>query len=111
MSSIGDCKFKTQMPSNVLNGGLIPYVKEFKNIFFSPQQVSKIETKLITLKNDKSLNKQMHLTSLRERHESADTCPKCGGKLVRRVAKKGRGEGKAFWGCSSYPKCRFTRPG
>ena len=35
-------------------------------------------------------------------------CPRCGGKLIRRVAKKGRNTGRAFWGCSSFPRCRFT---
>jgi len=32
-------------------------------------------------------------------------CPRCGGTLVRRNGKSG-----AFWGCSNYPKCRFTAP-
>lgn len=35
-------------------------------------------------------------------------CPKCNEKMVKRVAKKGATAGKAFWGCSSYPKCRGT---
>lgn len=33
----------------------------------------------------------------------AGTCPYCGGKLVERESKYG-----AFWGCKSYPHCRFT---
>jgi len=32
-------------------------------------------------------------------------CPRCDGKLVLR---HGRG-GKAFYGCSNYPKCKFTK--
>lgn len=31
-------------------------------------------------------------------------CPSCGGKLVKREGKYGE-----FFGCSNYPKCRFTR--
>jgi len=31
---IGDCEFKTDMPSNVLNGGLIPYIKDFRQAQF-----------------------------------------------------------------------------
>lgn len=107
---IGGCTFKTPMPSNVLNSGLIPYIKDFKNTCLSPQQVSDIEAKLMALKNDKSMNKQVHLDSLRKRQESSDTCPHCGCQLVRRMARKGPSEGKSFWGCSGYPKCRFTRP-
>jgi len=31
-------------------------------------------------------------------------CPECkAGELVER-----RGKGRAFWGCSTYPECKFT---
>lgn len=33
-------------------------------------------------------------------------CPRCGGPMVRRVAKQGANAGKPFWGCVAYPKCR-----
>lgn len=36
------------------------------------------------------------------------TCPQCGGDLVLRTAKKGSRAGKQFYGCSNYPKCRYT---
>ena len=34
-------------------------------------------------------------------------CPKCGASLVRRTAKKGNNVGEQFFGCTSFPKCRF----
>lgn len=37
---------------------------------------------------------------------SQPACPRCGGVMVRRVAKQGSNAGKAFWGCTGYPKCR-----
>jgi DNA-binding helix-hairpin-helix protein with protein kinase domain len=37
------------------------------------------------------------------------TCPKCGSKMVRRVAGRGPNAGKPFWGCSRFPVCRGTR--
>lgn len=37
-------------------------------------------------------------------------CPMCGAKMVLRTAKKGQNAGEKFWGCSSYPKCRATKP-
>jgi len=40
--------------------------------------------------------------------EETPSCPKCSGKMVKRVARKGPTAGKAFWGCSSYPNCRGT---
>ncbi|MCM1048404.1 MAG: NERD domain-containing protein [Clostridiales bacterium] len=35
-------------------------------------------------------------------------CPKCGAELVLRTAKKGKHVGEQFYGCSNYPKCRYT---
>jgi len=35
-------------------------------------------------------------------------CPKCEHEMILRTAKKGLGLGNKFWGCSAYPKCRFT---
>jgi Restriction endonuclease/Topoisomerase DNA binding C4 zinc finger len=35
-------------------------------------------------------------------------CPKCERLMVERVAGKGPNSGQRFWGCSGYPKCRFT---
>ena len=34
---------------------------------------------------------------------AADICPRCGGTLVLKSGRYGR-----FYGCSNYPKCRFT---
>jgi len=39
------------------------------------------------------------------------TCPKCGGGMVLRTARKGKRPGSRFYGCSRYPSCRGTRPG
>lgn len=36
-------------------------------------------------------------------------CPECGKPMVRRTARKGANAGSAFWGCSSFPRCRGTR--
>lgn len=40
-------------------------------------------------------------------NEIKEPCPECGGKLVKRISKKG----KKFYGCSNYPKCNFAAPG
>ena len=34
------------------------------------------------------------------------TCPKCGVRMVERVAKKGATAGQKFFGCVNYPRCR-----
>ena len=38
-------------------------------------------------------------------------CPKCGGEMVQRVAKRGAKAGKTFWGCRRYPQCYGVRDG
>jgi restriction system protein len=37
-------------------------------------------------------------------------CPKCEREMVLRTAGTGLGAGKQFWGCSGFPRCRFTMP-
>lgn len=37
-------------------------------------------------------------------------CPSCGSALVLRTAGKGPDRGSKFYGCSSFPRCRFTKP-
>lgn len=41
---------------------------------------------------------------------SAQTCPNCGGGMIRRTAKRGANAGGEFWGCQTYPACRGIRP-
>ncbi len=36
-------------------------------------------------------------------------CPRCGSTLVLRIAKKGENAGKQFYGCSSFPKCKYIQ--
>lgn len=36
-------------------------------------------------------------------------CPQCGAPLVLRTAKKGSNAGNRFYGCSTFPKCRYTK--
>ena len=41
-----------------------------------------------------------------ENEGTAPKCPECQHGMVRRTVKKGKNVGKAFWGCSQYPKCK-----
>jgi restriction system protein len=42
--------------------------------------------------------------------DSRKFCPKCEAEMVLRTATRGMGAGRQFWGCSAYPRCRFTMP-
>lgn len=35
-------------------------------------------------------------------------CPKCSSTMVVRISQNNESTKKHFWGCSSYPKCRYT---
>lgn len=37
-------------------------------------------------------------------------CPKCGVPMVVRTVKSGEHQGKQFYGCTNYPKCREMKP-
>ena len=39
---------------------------------------------------------------------SQPECPRCGATMALRTARQGANAGNAFWGCSTYPKCRGT---
>ncbi len=41
-------------------------------------------------------------------HDQTPICPKCNIPMVMRTASKGKYEGKVFWGCPNFPKCRET---
>ncbi len=47
-----------------------------------------------------------HIKELKNKHknDNNDYCPKCGGNLIKRNGKYGE-----FYGCSNYPKCKYTR--
>lgn len=37
------------------------------------------------------------------------TCPRCGSAMVQRIGRHGSKAGRAFWGCSDFPRCRGVR--
>lgn len=65
------------------------------------------------LSNSLSTDKDRHKQQVYERknNPSQDTlrCPLCNSKLVIRTSKRGDNIGSRFYGCSSFPKCRYTR--
>ena len=106
---VGDCKFKTRLPDNVINSRLGRYIKQFKDRILSPVDIDRIVRKLKKHVSESTLTTRDHVRSLRERLSSTTVCPKCGSNLVERTAKKGPNAGSKFLGCENYPKCRFTR--
>ena len=93
---IGDSVFKTDMPKKVMDKGLVSYIRSFKNLVISEEENLDISAKVGGLEKDATLNHKVHMQSLKARHESTTVCPKCGSKLVERIAKKSVDVGKHF---------------
>jgi len=71
----------------------------------------------IEIVNETGLAKLLEATGARFNAETlailCDTrkfCPKCECEMLLRTAGKGSNAGSQFWGCSAYPKCRYTMP-
>lgn len=45
----------------------------------------------------------------KETWDAAGLCLLCGGRMVRRVASRGKHKGNPFYGCSNYPRCKGIR--
>ena len=72
-------------------------------------QISQYRDELIGSTGYDAEKKKRHVEEIRSneavKRELLDSgfCPKCGGRLVERKGKYG-----SFYGCSNYPKCKFT---
>jgi len=106
----GDCEFKTPMPTNVINHGLIPYIKDRQDILFSDDDTKEIANAIKDGKLPRTwTTRRNHVESLEQRFNNRETCPKCGRKLTLRTAKSGNHQGSKFYGCTNFPNCRYTR--
>jgi restriction system protein len=111
----GDCEFKTPMPDNVRSSGYISFIKKHEAVLFPDDEVQKIVEAINMGKMPKGILKSFetrttHLESLKDRHSSTTICPKCASALILRTLKSGQKAGSQFYGCSTFPKCRYTRP-
>ena len=106
---VGDVQFKTELPSNVLRSGVSSYIEQFDKRVFSEEEVERIMALLTNVKSEINISKEEHIQSLHNRYASKTICPKCGSELVMREVKQGALKGSQFLGCSSFPRCRYTK--
>lgn len=123
----GEAKFKTRMPLNVIySNKLKKYIQAFTKECFTHTEISNLVTQLnegklaSNIRNNR--NHVNHVKSIQmakvisETEKSTqnfsgvkDVCPRCNNHLILRTANKGVNKGKQFYGCSSFPKCRYTK--
>ena len=109
ISFVGDVELKTELPTNVLTSRVSSYIKQFNEQVFSNDEVERITGLLSNVKSEYNISKSEHIQSLEDRYSSDTICPKCGSNLVLREIKQGSRRGSQFLGCSSFPRCRFTK--
>lgn len=79
------------------------------NYLVAKQQGLKEKSQAISTENSNATQQNVEaISSVIDEQNSNDVpnCPRCGAKMVKRQGKSGINQGKIFWGCSNYPKCR-----
>lgn len=114
---LGHCDFKTTMPENVVYPkGMIRYIQSKLEPLISDSEIKRICSAIEALRLAPTLKTRRehirHVEAVMEekQHRIKDNrCPKCGQPMVLRTTKSGANQGRQFWGCSGFPKCRTVR--
>jgi hypothetical protein len=94
----------------VQNFNLCSTIEIYKDKVFSDQDIDNIISAIRKLDITDEESRVDHVSEVRQIQKRYDElvmsniCPRCGGSLVKREGKYG-----CFYGCSNYPKCRYTR--
>ncbi|HAE53311.1 MAG TPA: DNA-binding protein [Ruminococcus sp.] len=76
----------------------------------SDKDINSIFLQLKPLTKVKKSVRKAHVENINRKYNNDNPiCPVCGAKLVLRTASKGNYQGKKFYGCSAYPKCRYIK--
>jgi Restriction endonuclease len=94
-------------------GALVDHLSESKGYFITTNKFTLdaekfAEDKPIELIDGKHLLEYIRMAKMENyadlNKKEDEKCPECGGKLIERNGKYGK-----FFGCSNFPKCRFTK--
>ena len=111
---MGEGRFKTERPANVLLGGsYVTYIKSFQTPVLTEPQVEETIRKIQAARHAPSrATHRQHVRHLQSRADphAQRRCPRCGDAMVLRTVKRGTNAGRRFWGCSNYPRCRVMQP-
>lgn len=86
-----------------------PVIKRHRTEVIGDEQVQRIvahlqESNITTKNRTKEHTKRVRqVTAHYENALAAGSCPRCGGRLVERKGAYG-----SFYGCSNYPRCKYT---
>ena len=74
------------------------------NVVLSVSQMEQAYAKLLINRSYISTEQHVENIKLQQLKLEQGICPRCGGNLVLRKGNSGE-----FWGCSNFPKCKFTK--
>jgi len=106
---VGDSKFKTEMPYNVMAlRDFLPFLRSHTQQIISSKNVERLFRILSNPEQNTPANQSDHVANV-EQNKQNPLCPRCGKSMVLRTARKGSGAGTEFWGCSGFPSCKATK--
>ena len=94
----------------VYEENLLDVISDYRTIYLSDDDVQVVLGILERNNVREMVNDIQHVKNLRTAAREVNAtinsgiCPKCGGRLVERNDKYG-----TFYGCSNYPRCKYTR--
>lgn len=114
---VGDSEFKTPMPDNVVNlGGYLRFIKSKTQLLLNDSEILAVCDKIASGRLKPSIKTHRehvkHVKTIveeKQRQVDENACPKCGRPMALRTARSGDNQGKQFWGCTGFPKCRTIR--
>jgi hypothetical protein len=105
----GDSEFRTVMPYNVVElRDFIPHLRSYTKQILSGESIEKFSQKLMDPVHNGLANQRDHVRNIKQ-NKNNPICPRCGKLMVLRTARKGRGAGSKFWGCSGFPSCKAIK--
>jgi restriction system protein len=107
----GAAEFRTAMPANVTTrAGGVFYIRTLRARILSDPEIGDALSALRgeRLKRGVVTNRS-HVRQLKTKRKQP-VCSRCGSAMVKRTTRKGPRAGSEFWGCSTFPKCKATRP-
>ncbi len=88
---------------------LLDVIVGYRTIYLTDDDVQKVidileKNNIREFVNDRQHVRNIHAAARKVNATiNSGICPKCGGRLIKRRSKYG-----TFYGCSNYPKCKFT---
>ena len=104
------CRLGINASTPVIYWGQIPrIISQFRDKCLTHEQVISIHNRLIESNHDSKESRKEHIRNVRTNEQrrniavASGKCPHCGGTLILRHGPYG-----PIYGCSNYPRCKFT---